>query len=103
MIDEKYYLYDSRFDGHRFRFNVHGNGTAVMEDEQEEFQPVPMDKDCAYILAKMLNDQQEYRRRDKENLIILHSILDFIKENKDIDKDIMLALINNIGGLIKNE
>ncbi len=86
------------FQGHRWCFKAHTYDEDFdMIDTRSEFPPITISRDMAEILSQQLGDLQQYQNNDREMLLIPKLLLDFVKENKDIDKDIIITLINKIG------
>ena len=85
------------YQGHRWMFKGLYDGTYVMEDTCEEFPSMQMSEDQAEILSNQLGMLQLYQNEDQKNMLKLNFILNYVRENKDIDKEIIIALIENIG------
>lgn len=83
--------------GHRWCFKplVYTDGVEVI-DTLGEFSAFEITKDVADVLAEQLSLLQQYQNDDRNQLLLPNLILDFVKENKDIDKDIIVAIIENI-------
>jgi hypothetical protein len=84
-------------DGFRFVFIQESDKRVVMKDELEEFPNMTLPRPLAEKLASMLNEQH-FIQYDKENsLMRFKGILEIVedKQNK-IDKDILIAVINNL-------
>ena len=89
------------FQGHRWGFERQVYQDKVnMFDTQEEFPTVELPPEMAELLAKQLGMLQKYQNDDREHLLLLNCILDFVKENTDVDKDITIALINKLDSLL---
>lgn len=87
------------YQGHRWCFEVK-RGKAYMTDTLGIFPTVEMPPDVAKTLAKQLGALQKYQEKDRKNLLLPNLLLDFAKENKDIDKDVIIALINKMDIII---
>lgn len=86
-----------KFQGHRWCFKKQEYGDKFdMIDTLGEFPTMEVSSDVAELLAKQLNSLQQYQNRDKENLLLPNLLLDFVRENADIDKDIIIALIDKM-------
>ena len=90
------------YQGHRWLFRKHQyNDNYDMEDTLKELPTIELTAPMAKLLADQLGILQNYQNDDQRHLLHFNLILDFIKENKDIDKDIMIAFINNLDKVIK--
>lgn len=89
------------YQGHRWLFKQHKyDDNYDMVDEQGEFSAIELEPHTAELLANQLNILQKYQTDDQQHLLLVNLILDFVKENKDVDKDIIIAVINNVDKLM---
>ncbi len=89
------------YQGHRWLFRQHKyDDNYDMVDEQGEFPTIELEPHTAELLANQLNILQKYQRDDQQHLLLVNLILNFVKENKDVDKDIIIAVINNVDKLM---
>ena len=95
-MNKKYFV--DELQGHRWLFKAQNNNTGKfdMVDTQQVFPDMEMSEDMAMIMAEQFNFLQEYQNDDKQDLLVPTLLLDFVRENKDIDKDIIIALINKM-------
>ena len=93
--------YLEHFQGHRWVFEqqVYTDKT-TMSDTQGEFPVVELPSDMGELLAKQLGMLQEYQNDDRQHLLLVNCILNFVKENTDVDKDIIIELIRNLDSLV---
>lgn len=93
--------YAEHFQGHRWMFEKQVyTDKATMQDTQGEFPIVELPSDMAELLSQQLGMLQGYQNDDRKHLLLVNLLLEFIKENKDVDKDVMIALINNLDYLV---
>lgn len=82
-------------DGFRFLFK-HNGDTVIMIDTLKELPDLTMNKDMAIVLGGILADQHALKREKEENFRLLNGALNTIEKAQErIDKDILIALINN--------
>lgn len=90
------------FQGHRWCFKKHKYDDKFdMIDVLGEFPTMEISSDMAELLSKQLNLLQQYQNKDKENLLLPNLLLDFVRENADVDKDIIIALIDKMDILMR--
>lgn len=90
------------FQGHRWCFKKHKYDDKFdMIDTLGKFPTMEISSDMAEILAEQLNLLQQYQNKDKENLLLPNLLLDFVRENADVDKDIIIALIDKMDILMR--
>jgi len=90
------------FQGHRWCFKKQEYCDKFdMIDTLGEFPTMELPSDVAELLAKQLNFLQQYQNRDKKNLLLPNLLLDFVRENTDVDKDIIIALIDKMDILVR--
>lgn len=90
---------EKRFsDSERFIF-CRNTYTDVMQmvDTLEHFAPVTMNDELAELLSQILWEHIQFVNEKKKGLIKLNNLRDFVKENDDLDNDILIALINKEG------
>lgn len=82
-------------DGYRFIF-IDGDycETTIMKDTLGEFPPLRMPQHQAEILSKMLREQHILRAEKGNRYARVNSFIDLIRENSDLDKDVLIACIN---------
>lgn len=94
-MNKKYF--DDEFQGHRWCFRKHTYDDKFdMIDTLGKFPTIEMVEDMAMILAEQLNILQVCQNNDKQDLLVPNLLLNFVRENKDIDKDIIIALIEKL-------
>lgn len=86
-----------RMDGYRFEFHVDQNG-CIMKDALGEFDSIPMPNKLGELLAKMLAQQHDLRISKSNQFARLHALIKIAQET-DLDKDVLIACINNSGDL----
>lgn len=83
--------------GHRWCFRKHTYDDKFdMIDTFGELSTIEMTEEMAEVLSRQLNSLQSYQNSDIENLKVPNLLLDFVRENKDVDKDIIIALIDKL-------
>ena len=70
---------------------------AQMIDTLEHFSPVTLNKELAKLLSQILWEHIQFVHEKEEGIFELNNLKDFVKENADLDKDILIALINKVG------
>lgn len=87
---------EKRFtDSERFIFcksNITGNMQLV--DTLNRFEPVDLSDELAGILSQILWEHIQLVNEKKKGLFELNNLRDFVKKNNDLDKEILIALIN---------
>lgn len=86
------------FQGMRWCFRIQKDdpNKVNMEDTLGQFKDVEMSVSMAEVLSQQLGLLQQYQDSDRKQLLLPNLLLDFIRENKDVDKDVIIALIENI-------
>ena len=64
-----------------------------MVDTLEHFTPVTLSDELAKVLSQILWEHIQFVNEKKKGLFELNNLKDFIKENSDLDKDVLIALI----------
>ena len=89
------------YQGHRWIFRQHKyDKNYDMEDTLGEFPTIELNEAMAKLLADQLGILQNYQNDDQKHLLHFNLILDFIKENTDVDKEVMVSFINNLDKVI---
>ena len=84
-------------DSERFIFSRGIDGKMYLSDLNEEFLSVELTDKLAEELSKILWEHTQFVNEKEKGLFELNNLVDFIKENNDLDKDILIALINKRG------
>ena len=63
-------------------------------DTLEHFAPVTLNDELAELLSQILWEHIQFVNEKKKGLFELNNLKDFVKENNDLDNDILIALIN---------
>lgn len=81
-------------DSFRFIF-VRNNYTNKMElvDKLEHFSPVSLQDELAEVLSQILYEHGQFTREKEEGLFELNNLRDFVKENNDLDNEIIINLL----------
>lgn len=64
-----------------------------MVDKLEEFMPVNLSDELAIVLSQILWEHTQFVDEKNKGLFILNNLRDFVKQNSDLDKDVLIALI----------
>lgn len=75
--------------------------TATMKDRLGRFPPVKMEKRQAEILAKMLFEYSTLLAEKGNRFAKVNAFIEIVKQNEDMDKDLLIACINASGDLIE--
>lgn len=65
-----------------------------MVDILEYFQPLTLSDELADLLSRILWEHIQFVNEKNKGLFELNNLRDFVKENNDLDNDILIALIN---------
>ena len=65
-----------------------------MVDILEYFQPLTLSDELADVLSRILWEHIQFVNEKNKGLFELNNLRDFVKENNDLDNDILIALIN---------
>lgn len=85
---------ESRFgDSERFVFLKQTDG-CYMYDKLEQFSPVRLTERLCEIVSMIMYEPSQFVREKEKWLFELNNLTDFIRENDDIDKDILCVLID---------
>ena len=78
----------------RFVFcrNEH-TGNMQIVDKLEHFAPVILSDELAGVLSQILWEHYQFVNEKEKGLFVLNNLRDFVNENSDLDKDILIALI----------
>lgn len=87
---------DKRFtDSERFIFCRNKfTGNMQIVDNLNHFEPVDLSDELAKILSQILWEHTQLVNEKKKGLFDLNNLRDFAKKNNDLDKEILIALIN---------
>jgi len=69
-------------------------GTMEIRDLLEHFEPVELSDELAEVLSQILWEHTQLVNEKKKGLFDLNNLRDFAKKNNDLDKEILIALIN---------
>lgn len=72
-------------------------GDMELKDINDEFDPVPLTSKLADILSKILWEHSQFIKEKEKGLFHLNNLKDFVNGNKDLDKDIIIALLKCCG------
>lgn len=88
-----------RDDGYMFKFvqHRHDKQNCDMVDELGILPTIEIPSEHGEILAKMLSEQHRLRIDKTNQFAKLHALLDLVKQESEIDKDVLIACINNSG------
>ena len=65
-----------------------------MVDILEYFQPLTLSDELADLLSRILWEHIQFVNEKNNGVFELNKLRDFVKENNDLDNDILIALIN---------
>ena len=69
-------------------------GNMQITDLLEHFEPVELSDELAEVLSQILWEHTQLVNEKKKGLFDLNNLRDFVKKNNDLDKEIIIALIN---------
>lgn len=96
-------MIEKRFsDSERFIFcrNKY-TGNMELKDIFEHFAPVELSDELAEVLSQILWEHVQFVNEKKKGLFDLNNLRDFVRKNNDLDKEILIALINK--GVVIND
>ena len=64
-----------------------------MIDKLEHFTPVTLSDELAKVLSQILWEHYQFVDEKNKGLFVLNNLRDFVNENSDLDKDVLIALI----------
>ena len=64
-----------------------------MVDELEYFTPVTLSDELAKVLSQIVWEHYQFVNEKEKGLFVLNNLRDFVNENSDLDKDVLIALI----------
>lgn len=87
-----------RYDGYRFCFKKHSyDDKFEMIDKLGILHTIIIPCEHAEVLSTMLAEQHRLRIDKTNQFAKLHALLDLVKQESEIDKDVLIACINNSG------
>ena len=87
-----------RDDGYRFCFKKYEyDDKFEMIDVLGILPTIRIPTEHAEVLSKMLAEQHRLRIDKTNQFAKLHALLDLVKQESEIDKDVLIACINNSG------
>ena len=69
-------------------------GNMEIKDLLEHFEPVELSDELAEVLSQIVWEHTQLVNEKKKGLFELNNLRDFVKKNNDLDKEIIIALIN---------
>lgn len=69
-------------------------GNMEIKDLLEHFEPVELSDELAKVLSQIVWEHTQLINEKKKGLFDLNNLRDFVKKNNDLDKEIIIALIN---------
>ena len=87
-----------KMDGYRFEFHLTLSGLCEMKDALCEFESIMMPNELGGVLSTMLAEQHNLRIDKSNQFARLHALIKIAQET-DLDKDVLIACINNYGDL----
>ena len=75
--------------------------TMIMKDSLGIYPPIRMDKQQAEILSKMLWEYHTLLAEKGNRFNKVNAFIEIVKQNEDMDKDLLIACINASGDLIE--
>ena len=91
-MDEKRYS-----DSERFVFCRSVTGNMQLVDKLKYFTPIDLSDELAEVLSQILYEHIQFVNEKNKGLFELNNLKDFIKENSDLDNEILIALIKQRG------
>ena len=64
-----------------------------MVDKLEHFAPVTLSDELAKLLSQILWEHYQFVNEKEKGLFVLNNLRDFVNENSNLDKDVLIALI----------
>lgn len=92
-MTEKRYSNSERFVFCRNNYT----GNMQMVDRLEHFASVTLSDELAELLSQILYEHIQFVNEKNKGLFELNNLKDFIKENSDLDNEILIALIKQRG------
>ena len=88
---------DKRFtDSNRFMFcRSKFTGNMQIVDTLNLFESVDLSDELAEVLSQILYEHIQFVDEKKKGLFELNNLRDFVKENSDLDVELLVALINS--------
>ena len=83
-------------DGGRFIFRVHKDESVEMIDDYGEFESIILPFRLGCYLSELMWEHHTMKQ-DKKNMFAKLSALIELVEKTDLDKDVLIACINNCG------
>lgn len=81
-------------DSERFVFcRDEYTGNMQMVDKLEHFTPVTLSNELGEVLSRILWEHYQFVNEKEKGLFVLNNLRDFVNENSDLDKDVLIALI----------
>lgn len=80
-------------DSERFVFCRDTTGNMQLVDKLKYFSPVDLSDELAEVLSQILYEHIQFVNEKNKGLFKLNNLKDFIKENSDLDNEILIALI----------
>ena len=77
----------------RFVFCRNEHDYMQMVDRLEHFAPVTLTDELAEVLSQILWEHYQFVNEKEKGLFVLNNLRDFVNENSDLDKDVLIALI----------
>lgn len=77
----------------RFIFSRGVDKKMYLVDTLKEFLPVQLSDELAEVLSNILWEHYQLVREKEKGLFKLNNLSDFVKENSDLDNDILISLI----------
>ena len=89
MMEEERFTNSERFVFCRNNYT----GKMELKDCSNHFSPVELTDELAKVLSKILYEHYSLVKEKESDLFELNNLVDFVKENSDLDKDVLIALI----------
>lgn len=91
------YMTKKRFaNSERFVFCKY-NDNIQMVDKLKHFTPITLSDELAEVLSQILWEHYQFVNEKEKGLFVLNNLRDFVNENSDLDKDVLIALIKENG------
>lgn len=85
-------------ESERFILQKQIDGRMHLVDTLGQFESIPMPDELSKIIGNILWEHYNYKKHEAQGMLKLMLFVKFIKENNDLDKDLLIAIINNCGG-----
>lgn len=79
----------------RFIFSRGADENMYLVDTLKHFLPVKLTDELADILSEILWEHYQFVKEKENGLFKLNNLSDFIRDNSDLDNDILITILQN--------